>query len=84
MGRKDTGLMLTLFNDDGWSSWKYPKEERVAMIKTRPEQALDQEWVILMNIAKEMGLNKEEVRSFLQRNKNLPPVSIPKRRAIDR
>ncbi|WP_377889024.1 anti-repressor SinI family protein [Alkalihalobacillus sp. R86527] len=54
------------------------------MIKTRPEQALDQEWVILMNIAKEMGLNKEEVRSFLQRNKNLPPVSIPKRRAIDR
>lgn len=54
------------------------------MIKTRPEQTLDQEWVILINIAREMGLNKEEIRAFLEREQTFTSMSGLKRRAIDR
>ncbi|MCA0988281.1 anti-repressor SinI family protein [Guptibacillus algicola] len=53
------------------------------MIKTRPEQTLDQEWVILINIAREMGLNKEEIRAFLELKKTITPMSKLKRGAID-
>ncbi|WP_270182124.1 anti-repressor SinI family protein [Alkalihalobacillus sp. CinArs1] len=53
------------------------------MIKTRPEQALDQEWVMLMKVAREIGLKKDEIRAFLDRKKDPTPVRIQKRRAID-
>jgi hypothetical protein len=33
------------------------------------ESTLDKEWVYLMLIAREMGLSKEQVREFIEREK---------------
>ncbi|WLR59965.1 anti-repressor SinI family protein [Guptibacillus hwajinpoensis] len=42
----------------------------MTMAKPKPKKALDQEWVILMRAARELGLKKEEVQAFLRKHKN--------------
>ena len=53
----------------------------MAITNSRPEQALDQEWVILLKAAREMGLKKEDIRAFLKR-KDSTIMNLPKRGAI--
>lgn len=53
----------------------------MVMMKTGPEQALDQEWVILLKAARELGLKKEDISAFLSR-KDSTIMKLPKRGAI--
>ena len=46
------------------------EEKRMTMAKPKPKKVLDQEWVILMRAARELGLKKEEVQAFLRQHKN--------------
>jgi Anti-repressor SinI len=59
---------------------KPDKEEiRMTMAEIKPKKVLDQEWVILMRAARELGLQKEEVRSFLRQDKKPTSMNVHKR-----
>ncbi|MCA0174082.1 anti-repressor SinI family protein [Bacillus sp. RAR_GA_16] len=50
----------------------------MAMAEIKPKKVLDQEWVMLMRAAREIGLQKEEVRSFLRQDKKPTSVNVHK------
>ncbi len=43
-----------------------------------PQKVLDQEWVILMRAARELGLKKEEIRAYLNEYKKTTTTSVHK------
>ncbi|MDP4550045.1 anti-repressor SinI family protein [Guptibacillus hwajinpoensis] len=42
----------------------------MAVAKIMSEKILDQEWIVLMKAAKELGLQKDEVQAFLRQYTN--------------
>lgn len=54
------------------------EEKRMAMTEIKPKKVLDHEWVILMRIAQKIGLQKEEVRSFLRQEKEPTSTNVHK------
>ncbi|MGA9286839.1 MAG: anti-repressor SinI family protein [Anaerobacillus sp.] len=50
----------------------------MAMAKIMPQNGLDQEWVILMRAARELGLQKEEIRAYLSECKKTTTKSLHK------
>ncbi|WP_347550159.1 anti-repressor SinI family protein [Pseudalkalibacillus hwajinpoensis] len=41
----------------------------MAITNVKPNLELDQEWIILMMVARELGLQKDEVKDFLRKYK---------------
>ncbi|WP_273852723.1 anti-repressor SinI family protein [Guptibacillus spartinae] len=50
----------------------------MAMTEIKPKKVLDHEWVILMRAAQKIGLQKEEVRSFLRQEKEPTSTNVHK------
>ena len=55
------------------------EEKRMTMAEIKLKKVLDQEWVILMRAARELGLQKEEIRSFLRQDKKPTSMNVHKR-----